>query len=271
MALIALSPWDLATAAALLCLLALLSWLLHLGIGRGLLISAARATLQLMLVGLVLKTLFTQTSLWLIALITLVMLAVAGYEVMARQRRHFRGLWGYGLGTLSMFISSFTITLLALTTVIQIHPWYHPQYLIPLLGMLLGNTMSGVAIALDNLTRTTWEQRQRIEARLMLGHEWHQAIGPIRQDALRSGMIPIINAMTTAGIVSLPGMMTGQILAGSPPMEAAKYQLMILLLIAVGSGLGSMAAVWGGSRRLFDERQRLRLDRISSLHGRNES
>ena len=69
--------------------------------------------------------------------------------------------------------------------------------------------------------------------------------------------------MTTAGIVALPGMMTGQILAGSPPIEAAKYQLMILLLIAAGSGLGSMAAVWGGSRRLFDERERLRLDRIA--------
>jgi putative ABC transport system permease protein len=97
----------------------------------------------------------------------------------------------------------------------------------------------------------------------MLGQEWSQAISSIRHDALRSGLIPIINAMTTAGIVSLPGMMTGQILGGSPPMEAAKYQLMILFLIAAGSGLGSLTAIWAGSRRLFDERERLRLDRIS--------
>jgi len=263
MELIRLSTLDLSIAAALVCLLAGLSWAMHLGIGRQLLISAARSTVQLMILGMILKTLFAQTSLWLIALMTLVMLAVAGYEVMARQQRRFRGLWGYGLGTLSMFLSSFLITLLALTVVIQVEPWYQPQYLIPLLGMLLGNTMSGISIALDNLTRNTWEQRQRIEARLMLGHEWTQAISSIRRDALRSGLIPIINAMTTAGIVSLPGMMTGQILGGSPPMEAAKYQLMILFMIAAGSGLGSLAAIWAGSRRLFDERQRLRLDRLS--------
>jgi len=263
MELIRLTPWDLALSASLVGLLAFLSWLLHLGVGRRLLIAAGRSTVQLMLLGMILKTLFAQTSLPLLGLMTLVMLAVAGYEVMARQQRRFRGLWGYGLGTTSMFLSSFTITLMALTLVVQVEPWYQPQYLIPLLGMLLGNTMSGVAIALDNLTRTAWEQRSRIEARLILGHTWQQAISSIRRDALRSGLIPIINAMTTAGIVALPGMMTGQILAGSPPMEAAKYQLMILLLIAAGSGLGSMAAVWGGSRRLFDERERLRLDRIA--------
>jgi putative ABC transport system permease protein len=263
MELIHLTPWDLTMAAALVGLLAGLSWLLRLGVGRRLLIAAARSTVQLLLLGMILKTLFAQTSLPLIGLMALVMLGVAGYEVMARQQRRFCGLWGYGLGTVSMFLSSFTITFMALTVVIQVRPWYQPQYLIPLLGMLLGNTMSGIAIALDNLTRTAWEQRHRIEAQLILGHAWQQAISTIRRDALRSGLIPIINAMTTAGIVSLPGMMTGQILAGSPPMEAARYQLMILLLIAAGSGLGSLAAVWGGSRRLFDERERLRLDRIA--------
>ncbi len=263
MELIHLSPWDLSIAAGLVAILALLSWALHLGVEKRLLIAAARSTVQLMLLGLVLKTLFAETRLPLLGLMTLVMLGVAGYEVMARQKRRFRGVWGYGLGTLSMFLSSFTITLLALTVVIRVKPWYQPQYLIPLLGMVLGNTMSGIAIALDNLTRAAWEQRERIEARLTLGHSWQQAVAELRRDALRSGLIPIINAMTTAGIVNLPGMMTGQILAGSPPLEAAKYQLMILLLIAAASGLGSMAAVWGGSRRLFDERERLRLDRLT--------
>ncbi|MEN8260726.1 MAG: ABC transporter permease, partial [Pseudomonadota bacterium] len=156
----------------------------------------------------------------------------------------------------------FSITVLTLTVIIQVEPWYLPQYAIPLLGMLLGNTMTGVAISLDNLTRNAWERRDAVEARLMLGHDWNTAIADIRHEALRSGLIPIINAMTTAGIVSLPGMMTGQILAGSPPLEAAKYQLLILFLIAAGTGLGSMAAVWLGARRLFDERQRLRLERL---------
>ena len=263
MTLIPLSAIDLSVAVLLVVLLALLSWHLHLGVERQLLIAALRSILQLLLLGLVLKTLFAQQSPLPIGALALFMLGVAGYEVMARQQRRFRGAWGIGIGTLSMFVSSFSITLLALHWVVQVEPWYTPQYLIPLLGMLLGNTMSGMAIALDNLTLNAWQQRGVIEARLILGERWEQAIGEIRRNALRSGLIPIINAMAAAGVVSLPGMMTGQILSGTPPLEAAKYQIMILLLIAVGTGLGAIVAVWIGSRRLFDQRQRLRLERLS--------
>jgi putative ABC transport system permease protein len=262
MSLISLHPWDLALAAGLVLLLAALSWRLRLDIERRMLIAAARSTVQLVLLGLVLKVLFETTDPLLIGLLALVMLSVAGWEVMARQRRRYRGVWGYGIGALSMFLSSFGVTLLALTLIIGVEPWYQPQYLIPLLGMLLGNTMNGIAIALDGLTRQAWEGRVKIEAQLLLGAGWSEAIGDIRREALRAGLIPIVNAMASAGLVSLPGMMTGQILAGSPPMEAAKYQLLIMFLIAAGTGLGSVAAVWIGSRRLFDERERLRLDRL---------
>jgi putative ABC transport system permease protein len=263
MTLISLTPWDLALAAGLVLLLAFLSWRLQLGVERRVLIAAARSTVQLILIGFVLEALFSQTSLPFIGLLALVMLMVAGWEVMARQKRRYAGWWGMGIGTISMFLSSFSVLILALTVIIGVRPWYQPQYLIPLLGMLLGNTMSGIAIALDSLTRSAAEARGRIEARLLLGAEWQTAIADIRRDALRAGLIPIVNAMAAAGIVSLPGMMTGQILAGSPPLEAAKYQLMIMFLISAGTGLGSIAAVWIGSRRLFDERQRLRLDRLT--------
>jgi putative ABC transport system permease protein len=260
--LIILSPVDLGIAAGLVLLLALLSWRLKLAVGRRMLIAAVRSTIQLLLLGLVLKALFQTANPWLIAGLAAVMLGVAGYEVLARQRYRLTGIWGYGTGTLSMFLSSFSITVLALLVLLQPAPWYTPQYAIPLLGMLLGNTMTGIAVSLDNLTRQTLDKRHEIEARLALGHTAVEAIGDIRRDALRAGLIPIINAMTTAGIVSLPGMMTGQILAGSPPMEAAKYQLMILFLIAAGTGLGSMSAVLLGSQRLFDARSRLRRDRL---------
>lgn len=267
MELISLGPFDLGLAALLVLALAGLSWRLRLGVERRILIAAARSTVQLLLLGLVLKVLFaTSDPLW-IGLLALFMLAVAGFEVMGRQRRRYRGPWGYGIGALSMFLSSFSITVIALVAIIGVIPWYQPQYLIPLLGMLLGNTMTGVAVALDGLTRQAWEGRGRIEARLLLGAPWQQAIGDIRREALRAGLIPIVNAMATAGIVSLPGMMTGQILAGGPPLEAAKYQLMIMFLIAAGTGLGSIAAVWIGSRRLFDNRERLRLDRLAPGRG----
>jgi putative ABC transport system permease protein len=267
MQLIVLSPWDLALAAGMVVTLALLSLRLRLGVERRLLVAATRSTVQLGLIGLVLKTLFELDHPALVAALALVMLLAAGYEVMARQKRRFSGLWGMGIGTVSMFVSSFGVLLIALTVIVQPVPWYTPQYLIPLLGMLLGNTMSGIAISLESLTQRAWNERGRIEAQLMLGRSWSDAVTHLRRDALRAGLIPIVNAMAAAGIVSLPGMMTGQILAGSPPLEAAKYQLMILLLISAGTGFGATAAVWIGSRRLFDERERLRLDRLRPPRG----
>ena len=86
----------------------------------------------------------------------------------------------------------------------------------------------------------------------------------IRRESARVGMIPIINAMAAAGLVSLPGMMTGQILAGAPPIEAVKYQILIMFLIAAGTGFGTLIAVGAGARHLFDDRHRLRLDRLSA-------
>lgn len=263
MELIRLSPWDLGLAASLVLLLALLSWRLRLGVEQRVLVAALRSAIQLSLIGLVLNFLFAQTHFAFIGLWTLVMLGVASWEVMARQKHRYRGAWGFGIGTLSMFLSSFSVIILALTLIIGVEPWWQPQYLIPLLGMLLGNTMSGIAIALDNLSRQAWEGQGRIEARLLLGQSWDLAIQDIRRDSMRAGLIPIVNSMAAAGLVSLPGMMTGQILSGSPPMEAAKYQMMILFLITAGTGLGSAAAVWVGSRRLFDSRERLRLDRLT--------
>jgi len=259
---ITLSALDLALASVLVCLSAALTHALRLATAGRVLIASARALVQLLVVGLLLKLLFARSDLLWVTAFAAVMLAIAGYETLARQRRPLTGVWGYGVGALAMFLSSFTVAILALTVIVGPNPWYTPQYAIPLLGMLLGNTMTGVAIALDRMTQTAFDQRGVIEARLILGQPWREAISDIRADSMRAGMIPTINAMAAAGVVSLPGMMTGQILAGSPPLEAVKYQIVILFLIAVGTILGTVGAIWGASRRLFDTRERLRLDRL---------
>jgi putative ABC transport system permease protein len=259
---ITLSHVDLVIASALVLLLALISMRMRTGITGQLVIAAIRTALQLTLIGLVLKALFANVHLGWVALMSLFMLLVAGREVMARQERRFRGWWGYAVGTFSMFLSSFAVTIFALIVILGNDPWYSPQYAIPLLGMLLGNTMSGIAIAMDRLTHAAWEQRNLIEARLMLGERWDTAISEYRRQAVRSGLIPIMNAMAAAGVVSLPGMMTGQILAGAAPVEAVKYQILIMFLISAGTGLGTLAAVSIGARHLFDKRQRLCLDRL---------
>ena len=268
MSVISLSPLDLSLAASLVVALAILTARIGMGMSRSLLIAGARTVIQLLLIGLVLKSLFENAQLYWVAGLALIMVSVAGYEVMARHGRRFSGWWGYGIGASAMFVSAFAVTVLALTTMIGPSPWWEPQYAIPLLGMMLGNTMTGIALGLDRLTQTAWQQRRVIEARLMMGHGWNDSIAQIRRDAARSGLMPIINAMAAAGIVSLPGMMTGQILAGTPPMEAVKYQILIMFLITAGTGFGTLGAVWLGSKRLFDDRQRLRLDRLKPGRGK---
>lgn len=259
---IQLGPWQLSTAAALVLVLAGLTLYLRLELSSKLLVAAVRTVIQLLLLGLILEYLFASAQPWLIALVALVMLSVAGREVMARQRRPFRGWWGYGLGATSMFVSSFLIMLFALNIIIAPTPWYQPQYAIPLLGMMLGNTMSGVSLTLDYLTDSTWRSRAVIEARLMLGEDWHSAMRELIRDSVRTGLIPIINAMAAAGIISIPGMMTGQVLAGNSPMIAASYQMLIMFMITAGTGFAAVLASWLAARGLFDERQRLRLERL---------
>ena len=264
MEVIELAWWQLGIAVGLVLMLALVTHLSRLGLAVDLLVGAARTIIQLALIGLVLEVLFAMGSLLWVSLLAIAMLLLAGREVMARQQRRLKGWWAYAIGTLSMFVSSFSVALLTLIIIIGPDPWYTPQYAIPLLGMLLGNTMTGVALSLDRLTEMAWQQRQLIENRLLLGQPWQQALGDVRREALRAGMIPSINAMAAAGIISLPGMMTGQILAGTPPALAVKYQILIMLIIVLGTGLGALLAVTAGSRRLFDQRQRLRLDRVKT-------
>ena len=257
-----LTPTDLGIAALLVLALALVSRRMGLNLAGMIVVAALRTTVQLCLVGLVLKVVFTSVHpLWMAAMAA-VMLLAAAREVMARQRRQFVGGWGFGVGAVSMFVSSFAITTFALVAVIGVRPWYTPQYAIPLLGMMLGNTMTGIALGMDRLTESAWERRTVVEGRLMLGHTWSEAIGEIRRSSARSAMIPTINSMAAAGLVSLPGMMTGQILGGNPPLEAVKYQILIMFTISAGTGFGALIAIWSASRRLFDDRQRLRLDRL---------
>jgi UDP-glucose/iron transport system permease protein len=260
---IALGPGDIAVAATLLALNAALSILLRLRLEKQIAVAAARMVIQLVLMGLVLKALFNVASPLFTALTALAMMLFAGREVMARQKRQLSGWWGYGLGTTSMVFAGGLVTVFALTTQFRPDPWYDARFALPLLGMILGNTMTGVALGIDRLMTGAARERPAIEARLALGHSRAEALGGVIRDAVRTGLIPTINAMSAIGLVYIPGMMTGQILAGVAPMEAVKYQLLIMFLIAGGTGFGVLGAVLAGAWRLTDARHRLRLDRMT--------
>ncbi|MGD9783214.1 MAG: iron export ABC transporter permease subunit FetB [Hyphomicrobiaceae bacterium] len=266
---VALSPLDLALAASLLLVNVAVSQAFRLGVERTLLVSAARMVVQLLLIGLVLKWIFAQTSpVWTLALAA-VMVAVAAYEVRTRQERQIGGLLAIGLGGGALLFVGTVATMVAVAGIIRPDPWYAPRYVLPILGMVLGNALTGTSLVLDSLTRGAWRERPAIEARLALGATRREALGGVVRDAMKTGMMPIVNAMAASGLVSLPGMMTGQILAGVDPVDATKYQILIMFLIAGATALSVLLAGLGGLLLLTDERHRLRLDRLSPPHGRS--
>ncbi|HUI16350.1 MAG TPA: iron export ABC transporter permease subunit FetB [Alphaproteobacteria bacterium] len=253
---------DVAIAAVLVLVNGLLSLWFALGLERQIAVATLRMVIQLVLVGLVLHALFNAEAPFWTLLAALVMIAFAGRESVARQERPFTGWWSYGLGTSTVLMAAGLVTVLALTTAVRPQPWYDPRFAIPLLGMILGNTMNGISLGLNTLTVAAARERNAIEARLALGATRWEALGTVTRGALKSGMLPIINSMSATGLVSLPGMMTGQILSGVAPEQAVKYQLLIMFLIAGSTALGSLAAVMLGAARLTDQRHRLRLDRL---------
>ena len=169
----------------------------------------------------------------------------------------------YGLGNATLLLAGGLATLYAVVLVIGPEPWYAPRYVLPILGMVLGSTLTSVSLALQTLTEGAERERAAIEARLALGATRLEAFSDVLRRAMRTAVTPLVNQMSVAGIVTLPGMMTGQILAGADPAEAAKYQIMIMLVLTGAAGLGALAAALGGALMLSDGRHRLRLDRLA--------
>lgn len=144
--------------------------------------------------------------------------------------------------------------------IIRVDPWYDPQYVIPLLGMVLGNALTGTSLALDRFMEDVVGKRSQIESLLALGATRWEAAHETIKEALRTGMIPTINSMMVLGVVSLPGMMTGQMLAGVEPTNAVRYQIVIYFTIAAGTALANLGIVLLAFRVLFSDNHQLRLD-----------
>ncbi|WP_135079147.1 iron export ABC transporter permease subunit FetB [Terasakiella sp. SH-1] len=255
---------ELALGSLLLVMHGAISLWYRTGVATSLLIAAVRMVVQLGLMAYVLRFLFaSQFPLWTLLAVS-VMIVFAGYEIMARQKRPIGGGWGYGIGVGSIFMSATVVTVFGLFVQIKPDPWYEARYLVPLLGMVLGNTMTGISIGLATLTTSLKQEQNAIEARLALGHSKWQACETLIRQSLHTGMISIVNSMSAAGLVFIPGMMTGQLMAGADPIEAAKYQALVMFLIAGGVAIGTTLAVFLGVYRLTDQRHRLRLDRLSA-------
>lgn len=265
---ISLSAWQLGAATALILVNGVLSLLLRLDMGRTLLIASVRAIAQLLLIGYVLGTVFHFNRWYTVAGVMLVMTAIAAFAANARSQIAYPGRLLDSF--LSVGIGAWVVTLFSLSIVMQVHPWYAPRYAIPTIGMVLGTTLTAVALGMERITQEFANGRAAIETQLSLGAtRWEAAAEPVRR-AMTAAMIPVINAMSVVGVVSLPGMMTGQILAGEAPTQAVRYQIVVMFSIAAASALGSGAAVFLAYRRLFSRDHRFLFERLRKVAPRKK-
>lgn len=260
MNLIELTYVDVAVSASLVVLAGLVSLLLRLGITFKLGVAALRTIVQLLLLGLVLEWVFALQQWWLVVALLVSMVLNAGIAGVRRSSRRFPGVWSTGF--IAVTVSCVTVTFVVTEVVVGVDPWWTPRYLIPLMGMVLGNTLTGLSLSLDRVMADLDTRRLEVEGLLALGASGWEACRSIVSDAVRTGMTPILNSMTVVGIVSLPGMMTGQLLAGSSPMDAVKYQIVVMFMIAAASTLGSLLAATLAFRHLVTPQHQLAAHRL---------
>ena len=258
-----LGDLDLLVAALLVLLSAGASLALNLRVHSQLLWAAGRMVVQLLLVGLVLRLVFRAESPLATVAIVLLMIGAAAREVAVRPSERLRGWANYRIGAVVVGASSVATVALALLTAIRPSPWFDPRYAIPLMGIVLGSVLNSASLGLDSFFGGLVSGRAGIEARLALGATIHEAFAELTRNSIRRGLIPLINQMSAAGIITLPGIMTGQLLAGMDPMEAVKYQILLLFLLTGAGAMAATGAVYLAARSVTDDRQRLRLDRLA--------
>jgi putative ABC transport system permease protein len=228
---IAISWPALATFSLILLIPIGLNWRFKLSLGKDIASSLVRMLLQLVLLGLYLQFLFDLNNLWVNLLWLTVMLIVGASAILGKAKLPKRNLFIPVL--LGLVLGLSPLLTLLLFALLKPSPSYNAQYLIPLAGMLLGNSLSGNIVALQRLFSALDEKTAEYHAYLALGANRLQATQGFVQNAMQQAFAPVLASMSTVGLVTLPGMMTGQILAGSDPMVAVKYQLVILIAIFV--------------------------------------
>lgn len=246
-------------AAAYLFVLLLLVVFRRRGIRREkqILIAATRMTIQLTVMGYILMYVFHEPSWWLTSLMVIVMVAFAVYNSWKRVKEPLSNdLKKIMAG--SLILGSLLISGMFIILILQVQPWFNPQYFIPITGMIVGNAMTGISLGANKLCWEMKAQQVEIENSLMLGAEPKDAVHQIVNDAFDSAILPTMNNMLTMGIVSLPGMMTGQILSGTIPLTAIRYQIGIMLAILGSTTLSVVIFVVLGSRTFFTKEKQLK-------------
>ena len=247
------SNWSLTLAFVLVVISLGISYRQKLGLEKDTIISVARAIIQLIIVGYLLKFIFNLDN-WLV---TIVMQLFIVYNAARNGKKRSQGIpgafyiswWGLLLST------TVTMSILVLTGVLK----FEPYQMIPVTGMVAGNSMTAVGLVYRSLNQQFRDQQGQVFERLALGGSPKLAANSIVHEAIRTGMQPTIDTVRTYGLVSLPGMMSGLIMAGVDPIHAIKYQIMVVFMLLSATGISSVFASFMAYRQFFNERWQLLL------------
>ncbi len=237
----------------------------RLGMLKSLAWGTVRCVLQLGLIGYALGWIFAVDRPEMVVLIVGLMCLVAART--ATRRTPNVSDFPSSLAFVSLAASTYLVMVIVCALIIRADPWYTARIVIPISGMILGNGLTGIALSIDRLYSEVRARRGEVETLLALGASPWESVQDCVREAIRAGMTPTINSLMVVGIVSLPGMMTGQILAGVDPVEAVRYQIVVMLMITSAAAIGSMLLVGLSFRRLFTDEDALKPELMESANG----
>jgi len=255
-----LSWADVVISLVLVGALVIVAVVARLGLVRDVIVGTIRTFVQLMLVGYVLKIVFDLSRWYWTAAMLAVMVAVATRTAAARDEKGAPGRYRVAAVAITSGVAVTMLTVVGI--VIRVRPWYTPEIVVPISGMVIAATMNAVALTTTRFRNEMKQRRTEVDAALALGATSTVASrGPMR-DAIRAALIPTINALMIVGLVQLPGMMSGQIIAGVLSVQAVRYQIVVMYMIACGAGVGSLVAAVQMRRLFFTRRHQVRSDML---------
>lgn len=240
---------ELAASALLMLVAGIVSLRLKLDLAKDIAVSTVRAFIQLLAMGFLLLYLFKYQTWWLVCIVIAAMSIAATQIAVSRVKGVARGIWLDVF--LSIFVSSMVIAFIVVEGVIHAQPWYSARELVPITGMILGNTLSAAAVAIERLFADMDARSDEIYAMIVLGATPREAAFRSIKSAIGAGMTPALATLSAAGIVQIPGMMSGQILAGADPVVAAKYQIVVLLMMSAATTITIVMVCFLAYRKRF--------------------
>lgn len=219
-----------------------------------------RGCLQLAAIGYLLKYIFELDSALSVVAYLILVVGLASFIVLRLQRKP--PSYFYPILGLAIFTGSFISVTIVTQVVLRIEPWFNPRYLIPLAGMIIGNTMTAAALALERLRNDVHQTRRQVETLISLGATRMQAVRGSMARALRAALLPNITIMMGIGLVHLPGMMTGQLIAGNDPTQAVRYQILVLFMLTAAVGITTIITLHLSALKHFTPAHQLRRDMV---------